>query len=318
MSRLLREQKHFRMHEELGTEPGFYYLHGQADAAGRAGGCRRPPSSRRTPGKIRTRGVEPCAPEALGLEGGRQLHVRRRRHRPVRVRGGRDARRRDRVAGAGLPALALVALGLFCVLLKIGRPLRSIYVLRQPQRSWMAREAWVAMAFFPLAALALWFAAAPGRCSSRRRLGLVFLFCQGMILFGAKGIPAWRAPLIVPLIVATGLAEGGGLLLAALAVWPSLAADRRPRSRSRVVLLAVAARAGPGAAYVAMLATQGRAHPHARRACGRSHLVLSLGLALPAASDPGRLHRRRSIRRCCSRSPGSSAFAAGWRFKFIW
>jgi len=29
VSRLLREQKHFRMHEKLGTEPGFYYVYGQ-------------------------------------------------------------------------------------------------------------------------------------------------------------------------------------------------------------------------------------------------------------------------------------------------
>ena len=34
---------------------------------------------------------------------------------------------------------------------KIGRPLRFIYVLRQPQRSWMSREAWVAGLLFPLA-----------------------------------------------------------------------------------------------------------------------------------------------------------------------
>ena len=31
VSRLLREQRSFRMHEELGTEPGFYYLYGKAN-----------------------------------------------------------------------------------------------------------------------------------------------------------------------------------------------------------------------------------------------------------------------------------------------
>ena len=33
------------------------------------------------------------------------------------------------------------------------------------------------------------------------------------MLHAAKGIPAWRAPRIVPLMVGTGLAEGGGLFL---------------------------------------------------------------------------------------------------------
>ena len=33
VSRLLREQKHFRMHEELGTEPNFFYLYAGADGA---------------------------------------------------------------------------------------------------------------------------------------------------------------------------------------------------------------------------------------------------------------------------------------------
>ena len=58
---------------------------------------------------------------------------------------------------SALIALALVAFGLFLLLFKIGRPLRSLYVLRQPQRSWMSREAWVAAVLFPLGVLALWF-----------------------------------------------------------------------------------------------------------------------------------------------------------------
>src|SRR5262249_2139819 len=33
VSRLLAEQKHFRMHEELGTAPNFFYLYGKADDA---------------------------------------------------------------------------------------------------------------------------------------------------------------------------------------------------------------------------------------------------------------------------------------------
>ena len=132
----------------------------------------------------------------------------------------------------GLLAMALIGLGLVMVLMKIGRPLRAISVLRQPQRSWMSREAWVAKAFFPLALaavwtgmMALWLAAAG--------LALLFLYCQGMILREAKGIPAWRAQRIVPLIVATGLTEGAGVFLAACVLLPALA----PLARGAAVAL---------------------------------------------------------------------------------
>jgi len=118
------------------------------------------------------------------------------------------------VRPAGWAALALIALGLFMVLLKIGRPWRSIYVLRQPKRSWMAREAWLAIALFPIGALALWFQVS-ALLVGAAILAMLFLYSQAKILMEAKGIPAWREPRIVPLIVATGLAEGGGLYLVA-------------------------------------------------------------------------------------------------------
>jgi phenylacetyl-CoA:acceptor oxidoreductase subunit 2 len=119
------------------------------------------------------------------------------------------------------PALAasllLVALGLFCVWLEIGRPLRSINVLLHPSTSWMTRESMVAPFLFGFGALALWkggvflwlAALAAG----------AFLYCQARILKASRGIPAWRAPAIVPLIVATGLAEGAGLLRVAGALF---------------------------------------------------------------------------------------------------
>jgi hypothetical protein len=64
---------------------------------------------------------------------------------------------------------------------------------------------------------------AAGQCCSRWRRWrlLAFVYCQARILQAATGIPAWREPLIVPLIVATGLAEGAGLwMLLALAIDP--------------------------------------------------------------------------------------------------
>ena len=112
--------------------------------------------------------------------------------------------------------LALIGLGLFCVWLEIGRPLRALSVFVNLRQSWMAREALVAVFVFGLGlglltgiqAWALPLAA----------LALAFVYCQGRILQAGKGIPAWREPLTVPLLVLTGLAEGGGLFLL-LAAW---------------------------------------------------------------------------------------------------
>ena len=129
----------------------------------------RHPARPREPGELRTRGVEPWHQKHWDWKAAGNF-----------ICGG---------AGAGLfafaalasfwqgspsplgwLALAIVALGLFLLLFKIGRPWRFIYVLRQPQRSWMAREAWIAAGFFPLGALALWFdiAGADARRGHRR------------------------------------------------------------------------------------------------------------------------------------------------------
>jgi len=121
-------------------------------------------------------------------------------------------------AGAGLVAcapltghsylvfagLAMIAAGLGAVWLEIGRKLRAAHVLFNPFTSWMTREAFAALLLFPLALLYPLLAAP---------LALAFLYCQARILRASKGIPAWRAPEVVPLIVATGLAEGAGLAL---------------------------------------------------------------------------------------------------------
>ena len=110
-----------------------------------------------------------------------------------------------------LLGLALVGAGLACVWLEIGRPWRALNVFRHPQRSWMTREGLVATVAFALGlgaavtgGVALLIAAGVA--------GLGFLYCQARILTAAKGVPAWREPAIVPLIVVTGLAEGSALL----------------------------------------------------------------------------------------------------------
>lgn len=110
-----------------------------------------------------------------------------------------------------LVGLGLVGLGLLCVASELGRPLRAIRVLRNPRTSWMARESWTALLLFPVGLVAAagvaeitWIAAA---------LALAFVYCQARMLQAAKGIPAWREPLLRPLLVTTALAEGGGVFL---------------------------------------------------------------------------------------------------------
>lgn len=112
-----------------------------------------------------------------------------------------------RPLGMALGALA-VASGLLAVWAEIGRPWRAMNVLLHARRSWMTREALVA----PLL-LAAALAAAAGRHEAAgwaAMAAIAFVYCQARILAAARGIPAWREPRIVPLLVATALAEGGG------------------------------------------------------------------------------------------------------------
>jgi phenylacetyl-CoA:acceptor oxidoreductase 26-kDa subunit len=108
-------------------------------------------------------------------------------------------------------ALGLIAMGLLCVAFELGRPLRAIRVLRNPRTSWMAREAWTAFLLFPAGLVAA--AGVAGWAWIAAALALVFIYCQARMLQAAKGIPAWREPLLRPLLLSTGLAEGGGVFL---------------------------------------------------------------------------------------------------------
>lgn len=118
------------------------------------------------------------------------------------------------LTGLMLGGLALVGLGLFSVFLETGRPLRAINVLFNPRTSWMSREAIAAALLFGAGVAAA--AGVTPLVPVAAALALAFVYCQARMLQGAKGIPAWREPLLVPLILATGLTEGGGLLLLAL------------------------------------------------------------------------------------------------------
>jgi phenylacetyl-CoA:acceptor oxidoreductase subunit 2 len=109
-----------------------------------------------------------------------------------------------------LVSLGLVAAGLGAVWLEIGRKLRALHVFLNPLTSWMTRESFAALLLFPLGLGA--FLAAK-LLPAAALAAVAFLYCQARILHGAKGIPAWRAPEVVPLVVLTGLAEGAGALV---------------------------------------------------------------------------------------------------------
>ncbi|HEU4350414.1 MAG TPA: hypothetical protein VFR66_00915 [Burkholderiales bacterium] len=107
-------------------------------------------------------------------------------------------------------SLVLVASGLTAVWLEIGRKLRAVHVFFNPFTSWMTRESFAALLLFPLGIGALYV---PPALPFAAAAAATFLYCQARILRASKGIPAWRAPQVVPLIVLTGLAEGAGIAL---------------------------------------------------------------------------------------------------------
>ena len=111
-----------------------------------------------------------------------------------------------------LVSLILVAAGLGAVWLEIGRKLRALHVMFNPFTSWMTRESFAALLLFVLGISGIAFQQKLAVYAAALA-ALAFLYCQARILRAAKGIPAWRAPQVVPLIVSTGLAEGLGLAL---------------------------------------------------------------------------------------------------------
>jgi len=114
-----------------------------------------------------------------------------------------------------LPALiglACVGAGLICVWAEIGRPLRALNVYLHPQTSWMTREALVAPFLFAGALAAVW-TGSQSLIWAVAVLALVYLNCQAQMIRASRGIPAWRSPRTVPLIMLTGLCEGASLAI---------------------------------------------------------------------------------------------------------
>jgi phenylacetyl-CoA:acceptor oxidoreductase subunit 2 len=210
-------------------------------------------------------------------------------------------------------ALAIVACGLGMLMFKIGRPLRFLYVFRQPRRSWMTREAWVAAVLFPLALAALWFGSRTALVAAAV-LGLIFLFCQGMILEQSKGIPAWRNPRVIPFILATGLAEGCGLFLLLALLLPALSAAATPVAIELIVLAAV--RLWAWWRYLGALENEGAPTRTLEIFSACRLWFVAAGFVLPVALVAAGLILPAAAAGLFALA-GLSVFATGWAIKFI-
>lgn len=138
-------------------------------------------------------------------------------------------------------AAVLMAAGLFCVWLKIGRRLRAPLAVLRPNSSWMTRELYAAVVFFGVFALGwlgisnLWLDLTMALAAA------VFLYCQARILHASKGIPAWRAEEIPSLLVVAGLVEGTGLVVILGALFPFIVRSGVLLSAAGMVLAMMAA-----------------------------------------------------------------------------
>ena len=210
VSTLLDSHQTFRMHEELGTDPGFHYIWKRKNSSDTGTDEDIPSISSSGTGDVG--GAAPWLQQHWDWRAAGNF-----------IGGG---------TGSGLImvlavfsmfspmplplvllALGFVGAGLFLVWLETGRPFRApLNVFFHPQTSWMSRESIVGSALFPIALAAAWFDAPP-LVMAAALVAFGFLYCQARLLKACKGIPAWREPAIVKLIIATGLCEGAGLLL---------------------------------------------------------------------------------------------------------
>ncbi len=223
VSQLAGDGRAFQMHEELGTQPQIKYLYGLPES---------------TPGRDRT--ADDVDDEALQdpdnpLAGQIQTFWDMRAAMNFTL-GGMSTGLvvmawlahvagflpQEGLLAINLAAGAGMAVGLFFVFLEIARKFRFLYVLLRPQTSWMTRETYAVAIFYPtLLADVLWPSELLHLILAAAAAG--FLYCQARILPAAKGIPAWRGPLMPWMLLATGLFEGAGLLAIAAGLFSGLA-----------------------------------------------------------------------------------------------
>ncbi|MCC7461431.1 MAG: phenylacetyl-CoA:acceptor oxidoreductase [Gammaproteobacteria bacterium] len=209
--------------------------------------------------------------------------------------------------GVALLGLACVLAGLLCVWAEIGRPWRALNVFRHAATSWMTREALLAPVLIgcglaaALSGAAAWYGAAAA-CAA------AYLYCQARMLRAARGIPAWRQPRIVPLVLATGMAEGSGLLAACGGI-----AAVTPARAGTLLLLACTARAVAWIAYRQGVHRDGAPHA-ALGVLDRMHWPL---LWVDALAGTAALVGAASGALGLLALAGAAALATGWWLKYM-
>lgn len=202
-----------------------------------------------------------------------------------------------------LSSWALVALGLLCVWLEIGRPWRFLNVFLHPHTSWMSREATLAVMLLLLSMAGAY----SGRAVLVLLGGLValgFLFAQGKILQASKGIPAWREPAIVPLIMLTGLCEGSAVLASF-----RLATETATLGYSVLFAFLLLARAFAWHVYETRLAGEWTPEALARTLSRNRLILIYLGTLLPLALLLGSVEPLAHV-------AGAVALLGGWYTKW--
>jgi Fe-S-cluster-containing dehydrogenase component/formate-dependent nitrite reductase membrane component NrfD len=222
VSQLLAEKNQFRMYEELGTNPSFYYLWNNREKKDVA------PNLRFGITHQQNWDWRAAGNFMFGGTGGSLMFITAAASLPE-----------SPPDVLGLVSLLLVAAGLALVWLEIGRPWRFLNVYFNPGTSWMTREAVAVLILFALALAGVgWHQ--PILIGLAGLAGLVFLYCQTMMLRASKGVPAWRLPAIPPLVISTGLSEGVALLLLILSLTAAAADWLRYLLLALIVLRAYA------------------------------------------------------------------------------
>ena len=205
--------------------------------------------------------------------------------------------------------MVLIGAGLISVWFEIGRPLRAINVGFNPFTSWMTRESFAAGAVFALGLSAAWLGS-QALAQAAALAALVFAYCQGRMLQGAKGIPAWRVPALAWLVFTTALAEGAGLFVALAALF-----DMPARGALGYFSLALIARAFAWSIYRGGVAKSAvRAALAALERAGK--ILIQFGTMAPLALLLLGLFAA-DIARIAVLLAGVAALATGWQFKFV-
>lgn len=241
VSTLVRDNPHFQMHEQLGTDPQIKYLYTTPAVPGRdaedeaASEERLADPHNPLTGPLQTFWDWRAAMNWIfgGISSGFLAWLWL-----LSLPGGVPPASHGWLNFAGG---AVMGLGLLSVFWKIGRKERFWRAAARPQTSWMTRELYVVLVF-GLAVLGGLVWHQPIIFAIAGLAALAFLACQAMILWRARGIPAWRHPLMPSLIVASGLLEGAGALAITL-VFADLAGAGLAPALSLIALVGLAATA---------------------------------------------------------------------------